>query len=169
MSQGNHPTFEPPLFSAIITPHRSLSRSGFVIVMAVIAGLSLATGVAFLMMGAWPVLGFLGLQTALIYWAFHVNFRAAAAFEEVTVTPSELVVRNTNPLGQVVSTWTANPLWTRLDRETHEDFGLLQLFIVSGGRRQAVARHLAPHERESFASALAAAIGEARRGPDLSR
>ena len=169
MSQGNPTTLEPTLFSAIITPHRSLSRSGFLIVMAAVVGLSLSTGVAFLMIGAWPVLGFLGLEVVLIYWAFRVNFRAAAAFEEVTVTPSELVVRNTNPLGQVVSTWSANPLWTRLDRETHEDFGLLQLFVVSGGRRRAVARYLAPHEKESFALALAAAIGEAKRGPDLTR
>ncbi len=136
--------------------------------MAVVAGLSLSTGLAFLMMGAWPVLGFLGAEVALIYWAFRVNFRDAAAFEEVTVTPSELVVRNTGPRGEV-STWAANPRWTRIDRERHEEFGLLRLFLVSGGRRLMIARYLAPHEKESFAVALAAAIGEAKRGPTLSR
>ena len=61
--------------------------------------------------------------------------------------------------------WTLNPLWTKLDREQHEEFGLLRLFLVSRGRRLAIASFLSPQERESFAAALAAALGEAKRGP----
>jgi uncharacterized membrane protein len=53
----------------------------------------------------------------------------------------------------------------RLDRETHEDFGLLGLFLVSRGKRLPVASFLDPAGRETFATALAAAIGEAKRGP----
>ena len=58
-----------------------------------------------------------------------------------------------------------NPLWTRLDRETHAEFGLLRLFLVSRGWRLAIAGFLAPKEKESFAKALSAALGEAKRGP----
>jgi uncharacterized membrane protein len=64
-----------------------------------------------------------------------------------------------------VREFTLNPLWTSLDRETHEDFGLLRLFLVSRGRRLTVAGELSPPERESFAAALAAALNEAKRGP----
>ena len=64
-----------------------------------------------------------------------------------------------------VAEWTLNPLWTQLDRETHEEFGLLQLFLVSRGRRLPVAGFLSPKEKESFAAALSAALGEAKRGP----
>ena len=64
-----------------------------------------------------------------------------------------------------MSEWTFNPLWTKLDREDHEEFGLLKLFLVSRGRKLAVAGELSPPERESFAEALGAALGEARRGP----
>ena len=49
---------EPPLFSALITPHRSLGRSGFLVVMLAIGGISFATGGMFEMMGAWPVIGY---------------------------------------------------------------------------------------------------------------
>ena len=51
-----------------------------------------------------------------------------------------------------------------LFRSTHEDFGLLKLFLVSRGRRLSVAGFLSPKEKESFAAALASALGEARRG-----
>jgi len=160
----NDPAAEPTLFSAIITPHRSLSGKGFLLVMALVGGLSFIGGVFFFLLGAWPVLGFLGLDVVLVYWAFRANYRAAAAFEEVTVTPSELRLRRVSHRGEVAE-WTLNPVWTKLDREKHEEFGLLKLFLVSRGRRLSVAGFLSPKERESFAAALSAALGEARRGP----
>jgi uncharacterized membrane protein len=160
----NDPGAEPTLFSAIITPHRSLSSRGFLLVMALVGGLSFIGGMFFFLLGAWPVVGFLGLDVLLVYWAFRANYRAAAAFEEVTVTPSELRLRRVSHRGEVAE-WTLNPVWTRLDRETHEEFGLLKVFLVSRGRRLSVAGFLSPTEKESFADALAAALGEARRGP----
>jgi uncharacterized membrane protein len=155
---------EPTLFSAIVTPHRSLSRLGFMIVMTVVGGVGFAAGMVFFILGAWPIFGFFGLDVLLVYWAFRVNYRAAAAYEEVTVTASELKVRKVSHRGQV-SEWTLNPVWVKLDRITHEEFGIEQLFLVSRGRRLPIAGFLGPREKESFAAALAAAIGEAKRGP----
>jgi len=160
----NDPGPEPTLFSAIITPHRSLTGTGFLVVMVLIGGFSFIAGMVFFVLGAWPVVGFLGLDVLLVYWAFRVNYRAAAAFEEVTVTPSELRVRRVSHRGQVAE-WTLNPLWTQLARDTHEEFGLQHLFLVSRGRKLPVAGFLSPPERESFAAALSAALGEAKRGP----
>jgi len=155
---------EPTLFAAVVTPHRSLSRAGFLIVMAAVSGISFVAGMVFLMLGAWPVFGFFGLDVILVYWAFRANYRAAAAFEEVTVTASELRVRKVSHRGKA-SEWSFNPLWVKLDRETHEEFGVEHLFLVSQGRRLPVASLLGPQEKESFAAALGAAIGEAKRGP----
>src|ERR1700750_1678022 len=132
--QNNDPAAEPTLFSAIITPHRSLSGKGFLAVMALVGGFSFIGGMFFFLLGAWPVVGFLGLDVGLVYWAFRANYRAAAAFEEVTVTPSELRLRRVSHRGEVAE-WTLNPLWTKLDRETNEEFGLLKLFLVSRRRR----------------------------------
>jgi uncharacterized membrane protein len=118
----------------------------------------------FLVLGAWPVSGFLGLDVLLIYVAFCANFRAARAYEEVTVTASELTVRKVSHHG-VVREWTLNPVWVRLDRIVHEEFGIERLFLVSRGRRLAIASFLSPDEKASFARALSAALGEAKRGP----
>jgi uncharacterized membrane protein len=169
MTSRNGPTAEfhapePALFSAVVTPHRSLSHAGFLIVMAAVGGISFVAGTAFLLLGAWPVFGFFGLDVLLVYWAFRVNYRAAAAFEEVTVTACELRVRQVSHRGKA-SEWSFNPLWVRLEREGNEEFGLERLFVVSRGRRLPIASLLGPAEKESFAAALGAAIGEAKRGP----
>jgi uncharacterized membrane protein len=164
MSSDNDAFAEPTIFSAIITPHRSLNSTGFLILMLVIGGISFVSGMMFLVIGAWPVFGFFGLDVLLIYSAFRANFRAARAYEEVTVTASELTVRKVSHRGGVRE-WTLNPVWVRLDRIVHEEFGIERLFLVSRGRRLPIAAFLGPHEKASFARALSTALGEAKRGP----
>jgi uncharacterized membrane protein len=164
MAADNERTQEPTIFSAVLTPHRSLSRKGFLILMTVLGLISFATGTAFLLAGAWPVFGFCGLDVLLIYFAFRLSYRRAKAYEQVTVTPSELTVRQVSHHGRI-SEWTLNPLWVKLDRVVHAEFGIERLFLVSHGRRLAIAGFLGPQEKESFALALSAAIGEAKRGP----
>ena len=168
MSPDNDADREPPIFSAVLTPHRSLGRGGFLLLMLVLSLVSLTTGLVFLVAGAWPVLGFCGLDVLLVYVAFQINYRRAHAYEQVTMTPSELTVRKVSPQGRV-SEWTLNPLWVRLDPVVHAEFGIERLFLVSHGRRLAIAGFLGPQEKESFALALSAALGEARRGPTRTR
>ena len=164
MHSDNDPISEPAIFSAVITPNRSLDRVGFIVLMGLVSFVSFVGGIVFFIAGAWPVVGFFGLDVALLYWAFKLNYAHAAAYEEVTVTAAELRLRKVSHRGEVRE-WTLNPLWTKLDRETHADFGLLKLFLVSRGRRFSIANFLGPQERESFAEALSAALNEARRGP----
>ena len=154
---------EPILFSALLTPHRSLNHTGFMLVMAFVTVISFAAGVAFWMMGAWPVFGFFGLDVLAIYVAFKINFRRARASEEISVTPSELRVRRTSHRGHVVE-WVLNPLWVQLDQIAHEEFGIERLYLVSGGRRVSIGSFLGPDEKASFASALRAGLAAARRG-----
>jgi uncharacterized membrane protein len=118
----------------------------------------------FLTAGAWPVLGFFGLDVLLVYWAFRLNYRSARAYELVTVTPSELTVRKVNHYGRMRE-WTLNPVWVRLQREVHEEFGLQRLFLESQGRQLTIGGFLPPQEKESFAVALSGALAEAKRGP----
>ena len=155
---------QPELFSALLTPHRSLNRTGFVVVMVFVSVVSFATGLAFLLMGAWPVLGFFGLDVLAIYLAFRINFRRARASEEILVTPSELRVRRVSHRGHVVE-FVLNPLWVRLDQISHEEYGIEKLYLVSKGRRVAIASFLGPEEKASFAKALLAALQATRRGP----
>jgi uncharacterized membrane protein len=161
---GPEPRPDATIFSATLTPHRSLSPTGFLIFMLVLGGLSFVSGMVFLMAGAWPIFGFFGLDVLLVYWAFRINYRAARAYEEVTVTASELKLRKVSYHGRI-SEWTLNPLWVRLDRDEHAEFGIERLYLVSRGRRLPIGGFLGPDEKASFAHALSAALGEAKRGP----
>ena len=158
----NH-DLEPTIFSVVLTPHRSLGHVGFLVLMIVFGGVSFVTGVAFLLMGAWPVFGFFGLDVLLLYWAFRLNYRHAAAYEQVTVTPTALKVRKVNHRGRARE-WVLNPLWVRLDKTVHEEYGIERLFLVSRGRQLTIANFLGPDEKASFAQALGQALGEAKRG-----
>ena len=164
MAADNDAHEEPTLFSAVLTPHRSLGRTGFLVLMCLIGGISFVAGLVFFIAGAWPVMGFFGLDVLLVYVAFKVSYRTAAAYEQVTMTPSTLTVRKVSHRGRVAE-WTLNPVWVRLQREANEEFGIERLFLVSHGRRLPVATFLGPQERTNFADALSAALGEARRGP----
>jgi uncharacterized membrane protein len=167
MSSGNdfHSSSpQPILFAARLTPHRSLNRTGFIVLMAFLSVVSFAAGLAFLLMGAWPVFGFFGLDVLLVYWAFKVNFRGAKAYEDITVSHTELRVRRVSHRGHTME-WVLNPLWVQIDRQTHEEFGIERLYLVWRGRRISVASFLGPDEKDSFYRALMEAIASARRGP----
>src|ERR1700731_1337805 len=121
MTAGNE--FEPELFSALLTPHRSLNRTGFLVLMGFDSVVSFAAGLAFLLMGAWPVFAFFGLDVLAIYWAFRVNFRRSSATEEIRVAPYELRGRRVSHRGRVVESGL-NPLWVLFDQKTSAEFGI---------------------------------------------
>jgi uncharacterized membrane protein len=164
MHTGNGDELEPTIFSATLTPHRSLGRIGFLILMALFGLVSFITGMLFLVLGAWPVFGFCGLDVLLLYWAFRLNYRHAEAYEQVTVTCSELRVRKVSHLGGARE-WVLNPLWVQLDKSEIEDFGINRLFLISRGKKLSIASFLSPDEKADFARELGNALNEARRGP----
>lgn len=157
---------EPTIFSAVLTPHRSLGHVGFLILMLVFGGISFVAGIMFFIAGAWPVFGFFGLDVALLYFAFRMNYRAADAYEEVTVTPSTLTVRKVSHRG-AAREWQLNPLWVRLDKVSHEEYGIERLLLVSRGKNLPVGNFLGPDEKASFATALSNALSQAKRGVPL--
>lgn len=160
---------EPPLFAAILTPHRSLPRIGFIAVMAAVAALNLVAIVLFSAIGAWPVAPFLGLDVLVVYLAFRANYRHARAFEEVIVTPVDIRVRKVTFHGKARE-WRFNPAWTRLHQVIDEEDGQVMGLTLDEGRRKLdIATFLPPVERASFGKALRSALAEARRGPTRTR
>ncbi|MBB3773258.1 putative membrane protein [Angulomicrobium tetraedrale] len=154
---------EPTLFSARLTPYRSLDPRGFLIVMIVVVAISFVCGTAFLLMGAWPVFGLFGLDVLAIWWAFRINFRQARAMEEITVTPSLITVRQVEADGAAREA-RMNPLWTRLDKELLEDFGVQKLTLFSRGVPVVVGAFLHAAQREELALELSLALSAAKRG-----
>ena len=84
---------ERAVFDATITPHRSLGQNGFRIVMTLVCLASVISSLPFVILGAWPVAGFFGIDVLALFVAFHINFRHARAFERIVVSPLEVLLR----------------------------------------------------------------------------
>jgi uncharacterized membrane protein len=153
---------DEPIFRALLTPHRSLSRKGFVILMSILAVSWLGTGAFFLSMGAWPVFGFFGLDVLLVYCAFKWNYRAARAREEVSVSRQALDIIKVAPSGKMQA-FHFNPFWTKFRVARHDEIGITDMAVEEQGRRVTIGSFLNPDDRESFAAAFGNALATAKR------
>lgn len=153
---------EPGNFRAVLTPYRSLSPTGFIVLMAALGGISFVTGIVFLLMGAWPVLGFLGLDVALVYVAFKLNYRSGRLYETLELTPARLTWTRVHPSGRREQ-FDCNPYWARVNLREWPD-GRTDLRIISQGKELVLGRFLTDDERRDFATALQGALADARGG-----
>ncbi len=158
--------YDTQIFAARLTPHRSLQKRQFHLLLMIFSATVFFITIPFVLMGAWPVAGFMGADIALFYWAFRANFRDARTYEDIRVTPLELSILRVNPQGGRKE-WRFNPAWVRIEREEDEDYGLTRLAITVRGRGVELGAFLGPEARAKFAGDLAAALAAARRGPDF--
>ncbi len=154
---------DPALFDAVLEPHRSLNRSGFLTLMAAVVAVSFAAGIAFTFMGAWPVFGFFGLDAVLIFIAFKINYRSARIYETIRLTEENLTVVRVNASGRV-QRWSFQPYWLKVDIEdsARQDS---KLMLTSHGKSLVIGSFLTPHERLDFARALETALYKLRQPP----
>ncbi len=150
----------PIYFDATLRPHRSLSRTGFLIVMTAIAGCGFLIGIAFFLAGAWPVAGFCGLEIALVYIAFRMNFREGRRAEHLRLTDDGLEISRIAPSGRVENQiLPAGWLTIRMDDPPRHES---RLTVSSQGRMEEVGHFLQPYERAEVAQALREALARYR-------
>lgn len=151
------------LFDAILTPHRSLSAHGFVILMSLVAGVGFGIGIVFMTMGAWPVFGFCGLEVFLIWLCFRLSYRSGRMWERVRLTPAALTVERHLTDGSRRE-WSFQPYWLRVvmdDPPQHHS----RLTLTSHGESLDIGGFLTPEERLDLAKALRHALATARETP----
>ncbi|MBV9521999.1 MAG: DUF2244 domain-containing protein [Alphaproteobacteria bacterium] len=145
---------------AVLAPHRSLPPAGFAAVMAVLGGCSLCAGTLFVLNGAWPVTGFFGLDVALVYAAFRVNYRSARRQERVRLSADALTVERIGVRGDR-RRWSFQPYWLRVVFE-EKDEDTNRLLITSHGRSLVLGSFLGAGERRRFAGRLGDALARWR-------
>jgi uncharacterized membrane protein len=147
-------------FRAVLTPNRSLSRQGFVVLMAAVGLVNLVMGIVFLVLGAWPVFVFCGLDVLLVYVAFRLNYRSGQTRETIEIAPPTVVLTRIDARGQceVIS---LDSYWARVRLSEHPS-GATELRLGSRGREHAIARFLSDGERRELAAVLAQELQLAR-------
>ena len=140
-------------FTTRLAPHRSLSPLGFKWLIRVVIGANLAIGLPLYLLGAWPVLGFMGLDVYLLWWLFKRNYLDARRSERLVLTDRELIVERVAPDGEREQ-HRLDAYWLRVELQGEAE----RLVLISRGNRLVVGRFLAPSERERVAGELKAAI-----------
>ena len=150
------------MFDATLYPNRSLPSAGFLAVMGVIIGANILFGVYFYAIGAWPVIGFCGLDVFLVWLAFRLSYRQGRLRERVIIRAGDMRVSRVLPSGHE-SRWRIQPHWARVVIDSpgeHE----AQVRVVSKGRSLILGAFLSPEERMSFGRSLEGAVARAGRG-----
>lgn len=146
---------------AVLEPSRSLSPRGFNRVMMILGGMSFLSSLLFLSIGAWPVMGFMGLEIFALWWVFRYSFRAQLARTYVRVTADAIDVRKVDGWGRERRASFASH-FARVEFDRAAD-GPNALRVAASQRAYVVGEFLTPRERETFARRLAQAISDARR------
>jgi len=147
-------------FRATLRPHRSLSRGGFVVVMALVSMVGCIAGAAFFVAGAWPVTFFFGLDVALIYFAFKLNFRDGRRYETIEISHDAVVLTRCDPNGRCRHK-TYNPAWVVAELNERPN-GRNEIALRLRSDRTSFGMFLTDEERRDLASTLRQALILAR-------
>jgi uncharacterized membrane protein len=149
------------VFERVLLPYRSLPPRGFHALMAVMFVISVAVGIGFVSMGAWPVCGFFGLDVAAVYLAFRLSYRSARRHETLRLAGDEFTVERVSIRGER-SVWRFQPFWLRVVIEPRDDAESCRLSLVSHGQSLVIGDFLPPPSRPELAQSLRAALARWR-------
>jgi uncharacterized membrane protein len=139
----------------MLRPHRSLPPAGFKWLIRGVIAANLFVGLPLYLLGAWPVMGFMGIDVMLLWWLFQRNYFDARRSETLTLTDRELVVNRVAPGGEREEI-RLDAYWLKL--ESSEE----RLIATSRGSRVVIGRFLAPTERQKVANQLEAVLADMR-------
>jgi uncharacterized membrane protein len=88
------------IYERVLLPHRSLPPAAFHGLMLLLGLVSLAMGIGFFLLGAWPVCGFFGLDVAAVYVAFRLSYRSARQREILRLAGDDFTVERVDIYGE---------------------------------------------------------------------
>ena len=159
--QAQQQPAERPVFEALLYPHRSLGRKGYAILIAGTAAIVFLYGMVFLVIGAWPIFGFLGGEWLLFWFLFRKNHRGDDRAERIRLYADHLLFERFDRRGNHVVE-RLQPYWLNVILE-RADEPENALYLRSHGRSIAIGDFLSPDERRDLARELKDVLDRQRR------
>ncbi|MDW8315196.1 MAG: DUF2244 domain-containing protein [Rhodovarius sp.] len=148
-----------PTFEALMRPRQALDRRGLRVVAAVLGAGFGTSALLFTVLGAWPVLGFVGLEALLVAGLFTLYRRAGArAFERIRLEGGQILVEQADHRGRL-RRLLLDAYWARVRIEEGPQ---PRLFLASRGEEAEIGLFLGEEERRALAEALQEALYRAR-------
>jgi uncharacterized membrane protein len=159
----NIPRSAKPIFRVDLFPPRSLSRRAARNIVLFLAGLTTTLGFVFWSVGAWPVIGFLGVDVILLWLAFHFSFRAARQEERIELSPANLRVTRISVRGEKQE-FDFQPYWLRVVLERGDDDQCV-LYLRTHGKSLEIAGFLGADDKTNLAAKLEDVLRQSRCNP----
>lgn len=147
---------QPVLFQAELRPNASGTLKAAHRVVLVLFCACVPIGLGFMLAGAWPVFGFMGLELLLLYVALRLSLKRGDTVEHIAVTNHQLTVERINPWGQR-QRWSFLPQLLRVDM-TSTPGTASPLILSSPGEKLTIGAFLSADERLQLARALNKAL-----------
>ncbi|WP_343563478.1 DUF2244 domain-containing protein [Kiloniella sp. b19] len=138
---------QEPGFDLILTPHRSFSDPILNRVLLIVSAVALTGSVILFSLGAWPIVGFLGVDVLLLWWAFRASSRSALRQERLTLRDHQLLFSRRDHWGKTRE-WLFQPVWSRWEFSGQEEDSRLKLSM--GGMTVSVGTFLSHQERKEL-------------------
>jgi len=163
MSVTGHPAeagTDAVFFERVLLPHRSLPPRSFQLLMLLLGAISGGASLVFVIVGAWPVCGFFGLDVLLLYLAFRISYRSARQHETLRLAGDQFTVERVSIRGER-RVWRFQPFWLRIVLEERTDESN-RLSVTSHGRSLVIGDFLPPPSRRELAGSLKRALAHWR-------
>ncbi len=151
-----------PQFHAVLTVQRSLGRQGLAWAGGLLGLCALPTIGMFLLLGAWPVAGFVGVEVAGAVLLLVLHHRAGRAREELLLDREGLTVTRIDRRGRRAEI-RLQPAWLRVAVRKADGARAGHVQLVTHGRTLAVGSFLNEQERAELAAALEQALARWRQ------
>ena len=138
--------------------NQSLTTRGLYILMFFITIPASYIGISFYVLGAWPVLGFMGFEILLIYIAFKILFYKNKFYEHIILDNEKLNILFKKK-NKIIKKIELEPTWVQVKIEKiyeNED----TLIVSSHGKKIILANYLIPEERLKLAGKIKSGLRE---------
>lgn len=160
ISQAGSAEADHPVFEALLYPRRSLSPRGFAILIGATGIIGFVYGMAFWLMGAWPIFGFCGTEWLLFIYLFRKHLQGDKRSERLRLYPDRLMVEVLSPKGER-ALYRFQPYWLQVILEEPDEYES-NLYLRSHGKQLRIGSFLSPQERRDVAEELRAVLNRLR-------
>jgi len=149
-----------PTFTAVITPHRALSRRGLATLLIAVFAISSTVAAICWNAGVWPVSLFVAMNSFMLAAALAGHWASLDRAEIIRLSPGQMEIEHWRR-GVATAKVQLAPYSVVLECDDDPDHGCTGLTIISDRRHHRLASDLTPGERATFLDALRSALDEA--------
>ena len=153
------------LLEAYLSPSVAIKLSAVRWILSLFGCVCVLVGVTFALIGAQPVLGFMGIEIVLLFAVYQFCVRNSRMAEQIILSGQSLLFRRIDRYGNISIT-NLEPLWLRI--EIGGAKGVFRhIVLASKGRTYNVGVFLTPEEKVVLLNTLQRALMKLRTEPGL--